>query len=75
MARVNIYLPDELAEAAKATGLNVSRLTQEAIRRKVRTRTLDRWLERTATLPDPGMGPETVAQEMSAAKDELELGR
>ncbi len=30
MARVNVYVPDELAEKAKVAGLNVSSLTQEA---------------------------------------------
>ena len=32
MARVNVYLPDELASGARDAGLNVSALTQEAVR-------------------------------------------
>lgn len=74
MARVNVYLPDDLAETARATGLNLSRLTQEAIRRAVDIQALDRWLEQAASLPQPGIDPETVEQAMTAAKDELELG-
>lgn len=31
MARVNITIPDSLYDAAKATGLNVSRLAQAAV--------------------------------------------
>lgn len=75
MARVNVYLPDDLAETARATGLNVSRLTQEAIRQAVDAQALDRWLEQAASLPQPGIDRETVEQAMAAAKDELELGR
>ena len=44
MARVNIYLPDELAAEARAAGLNVSGLTQDAIRRSLDARATDDWL-------------------------------
>ena len=75
MARVNVYLPDDLAETARAAGLNVSRLTQEAIRRAVDVQALDRWLEQAASLPRPGIDQEAGEQAMTAAKDEIELGR
>ena len=42
MARVNVYLPDDLAEAAKKSGLNVSALTQEAIRNEIEGASVDR---------------------------------
>ena len=32
MVRVNVYLPDDLAEQARIADLNVSRLAQDAIR-------------------------------------------
>ena len=32
MARVNVYLPDDLAAEVRASGLNVSQVTQEALR-------------------------------------------
>lgn len=48
MARLNVYLPDELAAAAKEAGLNVSAVTQAALRRCLEARSTDRWL---ATLP------------------------
>jgi post-segregation antitoxin (ccd killing protein) len=44
MSRVNVYLPDDLAAAARAAGLNLSSLTQEAIRRELGGRTTDAWL-------------------------------
>jgi post-segregation antitoxin (ccd killing protein) len=50
MARINVYLPDELAGAAKREGLNVSALTQEAIAAQLAARSTDGWL---ATLRGP----------------------
>jgi post-segregation antitoxin (ccd killing protein) len=48
MARVNVYLPDELAAQAKQAGLNLSAVTQEAVRRVLDERSTDAWL---ATVP------------------------
>lgn len=45
MPRVNIYLPDDLAAAVRAAGLNLSSLTQDAIRRHLAGRTTDAWLK------------------------------
>jgi post-segregation antitoxin (ccd killing protein) len=44
LARVNVYLPDDLVEAARAAHLNVSRLAQEAIRHELAGRTTTAWL-------------------------------
>jgi post-segregation antitoxin (ccd killing protein) len=38
MARANVYLPDELHEAARRADLNVSELTQRAIRDELEKR-------------------------------------
>ena len=75
MARVNVYLPDDLAEVAKESGLNISRLAQEAIRRAVDARGLDLWLDQAAALPPTGIDLAIITEAVSAAKDELELGR
>ncbi|MGL5818970.1 MAG: type II toxin-antitoxin system CcdA family antitoxin [Phycicoccus sp.] len=48
MARLNIYLPDELAAQARQAGLNVSALSQEAVRRSVAALSTDTWLAATA---------------------------
>ena len=45
MARLNVYVPDELAERARDAELNVSALTQSAIRRALIARDLDNWLD------------------------------
>jgi post-segregation antitoxin (ccd killing protein) len=44
MARVNIYLPDKLATAAREAGLNVSALTQRAITDTLARQATDDWL-------------------------------
>jgi post-segregation antitoxin (ccd killing protein) len=44
MARVNIYLSDDLAKRAPEAGLNVSGIAQEAIERELRSRDMKTWL-------------------------------
>ncbi|MGL5858569.1 MAG: type II toxin-antitoxin system CcdA family antitoxin [Angustibacter sp.] len=46
MARVNVYVPDDLAEAARAARLNISAVTQEALGRALARRATDDWLAR-----------------------------
>ncbi len=74
MARVNVYLPDDLAAKARAADLNVSRLTQAAIQRELDRCALDEWLDEVAALPPTGIDDETVLEAVRAAKDELEFG-
>ena len=53
MARVNVYLPDELVAEARAAGLNLSMVTRVAVHRELaRSRTAG-WLARVA-LERPG---------------------
>ena len=69
MPRVNVYLPDELTAAARAARLNLSSLTQEAIRRELAARTTDDWL---ATL-DPVQTPvphDTALAALVAVREE-----
>lgn len=70
MARLNVYVPDGLAEQARAAGLNVSALTQEAITQELSRHATDEWL---ASLPAPQQRV-THASAMAAldeARDEL----
>ncbi len=69
MARVNIYLPDDLAAAVRTAGINLSSLTQDAIRRELAGRTTDVWL---ATL-DATRAPvphDTALAALDAAREE-----
>lgn len=70
MARLNVYVPDELAERARARGLNVSALTQAAIAAELANSATDAWLE--------GLQPrstqathDAVLAAIDAARDEL----
>lgn len=72
MARVNVYLPNDLAAEAKAAGLNVSGLTQEALRSALAARQTDDWLDTLATVRSTGIDHTAVATAVAAAKDEVE---
>ena len=74
MARVNVYLPDDLAKKARAADLNVSGLTQAAIQRELDRCALNEWLDEVAALPPTGISDEAVVEAVRAAKDELEFG-
>lgn len=51
VTRLNVYLPDELAAEAKKAGLNLSAVTQEAVRRTLAERSTDAWLAAVAKRP------------------------
>jgi post-segregation antitoxin (ccd killing protein) len=74
MARVNVYLPDDLAAEAKAAGLSVSNLTQEALRSALAAGRTDDWLDDVAAMRPLGINHRAVAEAVAAAKDEIERG-
>ncbi|MEX0863987.1 MAG: type II toxin-antitoxin system CcdA family antitoxin [Acidimicrobiia bacterium] len=74
MSRVNVYLPDDLAEEAKKAGLNISNLTQEAIRSSLAAQDLTRWQQRVSELEPLRISHAKVTEAVESAKDELESG-
>jgi len=74
MSRVNVYLPDDLADEAKRAGLNISSLTQDAIRSSLAMQNLARWQQRVAELDPPGVSHSKVIDAVESAKDEFEGG-
>lgn len=74
MARLNVYVPDELAARARDAGLNVSKLTQEAIEEELQRSDLLAWMERVRA--DPPL-EEISREEHQRIMDEVrdELGR
>ena len=74
MSRVNVYLPDDLAEEAKKAGLNISSLAQEAIRSSLAAQNLTRWQQRVTELHSPAVSHAKVIAAVKSAKDELESG-
>jgi post-segregation antitoxin (ccd killing protein) len=71
MARVNVYLPDDLAAQARAAGLNVSRVTQEALRERLRRDALDDWLDGVSRLKPLGVTHDQVLEAIDEARAEL----
>lgn len=74
MSRVNIYLPDDLGRQAKEAGLNISNLTQEAIRSSLLARDLKAWQKRVAELRPTQVSHRAVTEAVNLAKQELEGG-
>jgi post-segregation antitoxin (ccd killing protein) len=74
MARVNVYLPDELARRARAAGLNVSGITQDALRGALAADETDRWLQRLESLHRIDVGHERVIEALDAAREEFGAG-
>lgn len=74
MSRINVYVPDELAEQAKKAGLNVSSLTQEAIRSSLAAHDLKTWQKRVAELEPTKVDHTAVIEAVTSAKEELEGG-
>jgi post-segregation antitoxin (ccd killing protein) len=71
MARVNVYLPDDLAEASRAAGLNVSRIAQDALRAALEATATSTWLDGVRTLPPTGITHDDALDAVRAARDEL----
>ena len=71
MARVNVYLPDELAAVARAAGLNISGIAQEALRSRLASSETDRWLDRLDRQQRAGVAHERVIEAIDAARAEL----
>jgi post-segregation antitoxin (ccd killing protein) len=71
VTRVNVYLPDELAAEARKAGLNLSAVTQEAVRRTLSERSTDAWLATVANTFEAGRVPHDRALDaLDAARDE-----
>ena len=71
MARVNVYLPDELAREARSAGLNISSIAREALSRTLTHRETDPWLERLDRMPRVEVAHESVIDAVGAARAEL----
>ena len=75
MARVNIYLPDELADQARAAGLNVSNVAQEALRRELAGLQTSAWVAGVLQLDGLDVAHSKVLDALDAVREEEEMGR
>lgn len=71
MARVNIYLPDDLAKRARGAGLNVSALSQAAIEQALNSRALDEWFNELKALPKVNITHEQTLQALDESREEF----
>ncbi|HVB78243.1 MAG TPA: type II toxin-antitoxin system CcdA family antitoxin [Candidatus Nitrosotalea sp.] len=74
MARLNVYVPDELADRARKAGLNVSAITQAAISAELTQQIMASWV---AALP-PASGRvshEAVLAAIDAGRDDFGKAR
>jgi len=71
MARVNVYLPDDLADEIRLSGLNVSAVGQEAIRAALAARRPDARLKAAARFDTTGIPNERVRASLSEVRSEL----
>ncbi|HWJ65856.1 MAG TPA: type II toxin-antitoxin system CcdA family antitoxin [Nocardioides sp.] len=71
MARLNVYVPDDLAARAREAGLNVSRLTQDAIATALGAAATDAWLAALEERGPLGDVPhDQVLQALDESRDE-----
>ncbi|MDQ0380415.1 type II toxin-antitoxin system CcdA family antitoxin [Amycolatopsis thermophila] len=70
MARLNVYVPDELANRAKAADLNVSALVQAAIADELQRRATDSWLD-ALPVPRGAVAHDAAMTALDAARADL----
>jgi post-segregation antitoxin (ccd killing protein) len=71
MARLNVYVPDDLAAEARSAGLNVSGLTQEAIRSALSAHATTTWLETLAGRDSIELNREQIIDAVAAGRADL----
>jgi post-segregation antitoxin (ccd killing protein) len=71
MARVNVYLPDDLADAAREAGLNVSGITQAALTAALAERDTNECLDSIDRMHPTKVTHANALEALHAARDEL----
>lgn len=71
MARVNIYLPDELADRARSAELNISAVARSALEDKLAALATNAWLDEVAKLEPTGVTHEQVMEALDTVRDEM----
>jgi post-segregation antitoxin (ccd killing protein) len=70
MSRLNVYVPDDLAEEARAAELNISRITQEALRVALAARRSASWLSKVRKLTPAGVRHDQVMEVLDTLRAE-----
>ena len=69
MARLNVYVPDDLAARGRAAGLNVSALTQRAIEAALAAQQTDAWLATLRPARSATVSIDDVLEALDVARD------
>lgn len=72
MARVNVYLPDDLAVKVKEADLNVSAIAQQALEHALGARATDAWLRRVRRLPPSRVTHDQMIAALDAAREDYD---
>ena len=70
VTRLSVYLPDDLAAEAKKAGLNLSAVTQEAVRRSLAARSTEAWLATIESTVSHRVTHDHVLDALDAERDE-----
>ncbi|WP_026874906.1 type II toxin-antitoxin system CcdA family antitoxin [Jiangella gansuensis] len=71
MARLNVYVPDDLAEEVRASGLNVSQVAQQALRQELDRHRAETWLDHVRRRRYAGVTHDQAMAALDDARDEL----
>jgi post-segregation antitoxin (ccd killing protein) len=71
MARMNIYLPDDLAARARAAGLNLSALARTAVEAELARSLTDAWLERVLSLAQTSVSHDEAIEALDVAREDF----
>jgi len=71
MARVNVYLPDDLAERAKLAGISLSKVTQDALRVALAEVESDAWVDRLERHDGAEVEHDRVLAALDAAREDF----
>ena len=72
MTRVNVYLPDDLAAEVREADINVSAVTQSALRQELARRATNAWIARVRALPRANVSHEQVIAALDAAREDYD---
>lgn len=71
MARLNVYVSDDLAARSRSAGLNVSALTQRAIAAALASAETDAWLATLGGRAVSDVGADEIVAALDEARDEF----
>jgi post-segregation antitoxin (ccd killing protein) len=71
MARVSVYLADQLAEAVQVAGLDVSAIVQRALAAELDYRDTDTWLDQVGRLAPTKANHADVTRAVNETREEL----